>query len=194
MQIDEIEWDCSKLIETVEVNAVEVQGILDEIEEVLKNAVPVWGILPKGMTELKKEVMEDNVANITRSGKHYKLSFLEKDHPGRNIGEASKPTEPKEKEEEDQVLIQLKKTQAHVSVWGLLMASHKHHSALLYASNGKELPIETTPQEMLSLMRVKAPSHPLLAFSDEELPPKEATQTNLYKSPSNSWVPRSLWC
>ena len=27
VQIDKIEWDCSKLIETIEVNAVEVQGI-----------------------------------------------------------------------------------------------------------------------------------------------------------------------
>ena len=27
VQIDEIEWDCSKLIKTVEVNIVEVQGI-----------------------------------------------------------------------------------------------------------------------------------------------------------------------
>ena len=46
MQIDEIEWDCSKLIEIVEVNTVEVQGIWDEEDEVLKNAVAVWGILP----------------------------------------------------------------------------------------------------------------------------------------------------
>ena len=83
-------------------------------------------------------------------------------------------------------MTQLKKTQAHVSVWGLLMASHKYRSALLDALTGKEVPIETTPQEMLSLMGVKAPSHPLLAFSDDELPPKEATQTNLYKSPSNA--------
>ena len=63
--------------------------------------------------------MENNVANITRSGKHYKPSFLEKDHPGRDIREGSKPTEPKgkeEKEEEDQVLTQLKKTQAYVSI------------------------------------------------------------------------------
>ena len=59
--------------------------------------VAAWGILPKGMTELKKRVMEDNVANITRSGKHYKPSFLEKDHPGRDIGEGLKPTEPKRK-------------------------------------------------------------------------------------------------
>ena len=85
--------------------------------------------------------MEDNVANITRSGKHYKPSFLENDHPSRDIGERSKPVEPKgkeEKKEEDRVLTQLKKTQAHISVWGLLIASHKHHSALLDALSGKD--------------------------------------------------------
>ena len=71
------------MIETMEVNAVEVQGIWDEEDEILKNAMAVWGILPKGMTELKKRVMEGNVANITRSVKHHKPSFLDKDHPGR---------------------------------------------------------------------------------------------------------------
>ena len=72
MQIDEIEWDCSKLIETtnVNINAVEVQGIWDEEDEVLKEMVAVWGILLKGVMELKKSVSEDNVSNITRSGKH----------------------------------------------------------------------------------------------------------------------------
>ena len=30
VQINEVEWDCSKLIETVEVNTIEVQGIWDE--------------------------------------------------------------------------------------------------------------------------------------------------------------------
>ena len=39
--IVEIEWDCLKLIETVDVNAVEVQGIWDEEDEALKNAVAV---------------------------------------------------------------------------------------------------------------------------------------------------------
>ena len=65
------------------------------------------------MTELKKRVVEDNVANITRSGKHYKSSFLENDHPGRDIGEWSKLIElmgKEEKEEEDKVLTQLKKS------------------------------------------------------------------------------------
>ena len=42
-----------------------------------------------------------------------------------------------------------------MSVWGLLMAS----------------------QEVLSLMGVKGSSHPLLVFSDEDLPPEGATHT-----------------
>ena len=78
------------------------------------------------MTEFKKRVLEDNVANITKSGKHYKPSFLEKGHLARDLGEGSKPMEPKgkeDKEEEDRVLMELKKTKAYVSVWGLLMAS-----------------------------------------------------------------------
>ena len=43
VQIDEIEWDCSKLVETVEVNVMDVQRIWDEKDEILKNAVAVWG-------------------------------------------------------------------------------------------------------------------------------------------------------
>jgi len=64
VQIDKIEWDCSKLIETMEVNAVEVQGIWDVEDEILKYAVAMWGILPKGMTKLRKRVMEH--VDITR--------------------------------------------------------------------------------------------------------------------------------
>ena len=120
------------------------------------------------------------MANITKSGKHYKPSFLEKDHLGRNMGKGSKPTKPKgreEKEKKDRVLTQLKKTQAHVSVWGLLIAFHKHRSAFLDALNGKEVPIETTPQDVLSLMGVEALSHPSLTFSDKEFPPEGAAYT-----------------
>ena len=134
------------------------------------------------MTELTKRVLEDNVANITRSWKHYKPSFLEKDHLGRNMEEGSKLVEPKwkeEKEEKDRVLTQLKKTQAYVSIWGLLMAYHKHRSALLDALNGKEVPIKSTPQEVLSFMGIEAPSRPPLTFFDEELPPEGAPHTRL---------------
>ena len=129
---------------------------------------------------LKKRVLEDNIANITRSGKHYKPSFLEKDHPSRDLGEGSKPTKPRgkeDKEEEDRVLMHLKKTQAHVSEWSLLMAFQKHCKTLLDALNEKEVPIEITTQEVLSLIGVEGPSHPLLDFSNEDLPPEGATQT-----------------
>lgn len=39
------------------------------------------------------------------------------------------------------------------------------------------MPIETTPQDVLSLMGVEAPSHLFLTFFDEEVPPKRATHT-----------------
>ena len=74
-------------------------------------------------------------------------------------------------------LIQLKRTQAHVFVLGLLMASQKNRIALLDTLHGKEVPIETTPQEVLSLMGVEGSSHLLFTFSDEDLLPEGATHT-----------------
>ena len=45
------------------------------------------------------------------------------------------------------------------------------------ALNGKEVSIETTPQEILFLMGVEALFHPLLAFSNEELSLEGAIHT-----------------
>ena len=45
------------------------------------------------------------------------------------------------------------------------------------ALNGKEVPIETTPKYVLSLIGVEGPLSPLLAFSNEDLPPEGATHT-----------------
>ena len=42
---------------------------------------------------------------------------------------------------------------------------------------GKKVTIETTLQEVLSLMGIEGPSHPLLTFSNEDLPPEGATHT-----------------
>ena len=117
------------------------KGVIELKKGVLEDNVEnITGILPKGVTELKKGILADNVANITRCGKHYKSSFLEKNHPSRDLREGFKPTKPKgkeDREEEDRVLMQLKKTQAHMSVWALLMASQKYRKALLDALNGK---------------------------------------------------------
>ena len=69
--VEEVDWDCSKLIEVVDVNMVQIQGKWDEEDENLKSATTMWGILPKGMSELKKMILKDDVVNITRSRKHY---------------------------------------------------------------------------------------------------------------------------
>ena len=68
------------------------------------------------------------------------------------------------------------------------MAFQKHRKALLDILNGKEVPIETTPQEVLSLVGVEGSSHPLLAFSDEDLPPEGTTYTRPLQI-SIEWVP-----
>ena len=60
-------------------------------DEKLKSAIAVWGIAPKGMSKLKKRIQENDVANVSRSGKHQKLSFLDKYHAGRNLGEGLSP-------------------------------------------------------------------------------------------------------
>ncbi|KAK9996761.1 hypothetical protein SO802_021447 [Lithocarpus litseifolius] len=57
------------------------------------------------------------------------------------------------------------------------MASYKHRNVLLDTLNGKKVPTESTPEEVLSLTGFEVPFHPFLTFSDEELPPEGATYT-----------------
>ena len=73
------------------------------------------------------------------------------------------------------------------------MASHKYCSALLDDLNGKEVPIETGQKEVLSLMGVKAPSHPFLPFSTKNFLPKKPLTLGHCKSPLSAWVPRFQW-
>ena len=44
------------------------------------------------------------------------------------------------------------------------MASHKHRNAVLEVLIGKEVSVETTPQEVLSIMGVEAMSCPSFTF------------------------------
>ena len=53
---------------------------------------------------------------------HFKPPYLETD----NLVEALNKATQKTPNEEDDFLKQLQKTQANISLWGLLMASHKH--------------------------------------------------------------------
>jgi hypothetical protein len=60
----------------------------------------------------------------------------------------------KTNEEDDMVLAQLKRTQATIFIWGLLMASQKHGDTLLAALAEKEISIDTSPEEVLYIMGV----------------------------------------
>ena len=73
------------------------------------------------------------------------------------------------------------------------MASQKHRKALLDALNGKKVPIETTPQEVLSLIGVEGSLHPSLPFPMKISLPKEQLTLDPCKSPLNAWVPRFQW-
>jgi hypothetical protein len=75
----------------------------------------------------------EEARHLTRRGRHFKPTYLEEDYPRRDpppTWEADKAKALKETEE-NQALAQLKKTQASISIWGLIMASQKHRDAIL---------------------------------------------------------------
>ncbi len=108
-----------------------------------------------------------NSCHSIRIGKHFKPPHLEVEHPRRENLEREVPNLKgvekmrkgkdiaKPNEEEDRVLTQLKRTQATISIWGLLMAFQKHRDAILGTLAEKEVPITTSPEEVLSIMGVE---------------------------------------
>lgn len=74
------------------------------------------------------------------------------------------------------MLRQLKKITVDISIWGLLMASREHRQALLSLMNKTKLPIEATPDELMSLI-MSWEANPMLSFSDKKRPP-EGTNHN----------------
>lgn len=77
---------------------------------------------------------------MIRGGRHFKPPYVEEDYIRRDPPPAIKADKAKipKEVEEDKVLAQLKKTQASISISGLLMASQKHRDALLEAMVGKK--------------------------------------------------------
>jgi hypothetical protein len=115
----------------------------------------------------------EEARHLTEGGRNFKPAYLEEDYPGRDppyAREANKAKAPKETEE-DRVLAQLKKTQASISIWGLIMASQKHRDAILEALAGKEVPMDTTPEQVLSIMGVSTDEFAII-FTTKDLPPE----------------------
>ena len=80
---------------------------------------------------------------------------MEEDHPGRELDKGKRKAFG-EDEEENRVLKQLKKTQANISVWALLISSRNQRQAILDALNRFETPIETTLEELVPIFNTQS--------------------------------------
>ncbi|KAF5934572.1 hypothetical protein HYC85_030743 [Camellia sinensis] len=131
----------------------------------------------------------DEVDHMTRSGRYFKPPHLDQPEASGKDKEAERQ---KEKQiEEEAVLKQLKKIQADISIWGLLMVSRVHRQAVLSAMDKAKLSIDTTPEQLVGLVFPGGGS-PTLTFSDKELPPKGTNHNKpLYISVEcrGKWVP-----
>ncbi|XP_028077313.1 uncharacterized protein LOC114279294 [Camellia sinensis] len=121
--------------------------------------------------EEKKNQKFNEIDHLTRSGRYFKPPHLDQGEPSGKDKEVKKEKDKgKEKEEEeDLVLKQLKKIQANISIWGLLMASREHRQAMLSILSQAKLSIDTTPEQLVSLITPRE-AIPAITFADKELP------------------------
>ncbi|XP_077232247.1 uncharacterized protein LOC143867639 [Tasmannia lanceolata] len=114
----------------------------------------------------------DELRHVTRGGRVFKPAELRVENPA-EVARAVENQRQKQsvEEEEDNLLKQLKKTQANVSIWGLLLASPKHRQVVLRELNSSQVSVEITPDELVSLVAVTRASRDL-SFTDEDLPPE----------------------
>ncbi|XP_077230117.1 uncharacterized protein LOC143863313 [Tasmannia lanceolata] len=108
--------------------------------------------------------------HVTRGGRVFKPGELRVENPA-EVARGVDHQKQKQRldEEEDNLLNPLKKTQANVSIWGLLMASPKHRQVVLRELNSSQVSIEITPDELVGLVAMTKASK-ALSFSDEDLP------------------------
>lgn len=86
----------------------------------------------------------EEIDHMTRSGRYFKPPHLDQVEASGKDREVEKQ---KEKQlEEEAVLKQLKKIQADISIWGLLMASRVYRQAVLSTMDKAKLSINTTPE------------------------------------------------
>ena len=81
-------------------------------------------------------------------GRHFKPPHLETI----NLVEALNRSTQQTPAEEDEVLKQLQKTQANISLWGLLMVSYKHQQNLVDMLNHIQVPTTTTSQDLNAMI------------------------------------------
>ncbi|XP_077232390.1 uncharacterized protein LOC143869527 [Tasmannia lanceolata] len=113
----------------------------------------------------------DEMRHMTRGGHVFKPPELSVENPTEVARNVENPRQNKVSadEEEESLLKLLKKTQVNISVWGLLMASSKHRKLVLRELNSAQVSVDTTPDELVSLVAMTRMSK-ILSFTDDDLP------------------------
>jgi len=128
---------------------------LDEPRSVM--AIDIWdsssdeeGLLDVWVNSDGEE--KSRVSHMTKSGRYYPDPPMEKDNVK---GKAKVLAEEDTDEEDDQFLRQLKRTQASVTVWELLLASEKHRTALTKALSVLKVSTEITLEEIAKVVLIE---------------------------------------
>ena len=104
---------------------------------------------------------------ISQGGRHFKPPHLETDNLIESLNKSTQQT-PIEK---DEVLKKLQKTQANISLRGLLMALYTHCQNLVDLLNQIQVPTTTTPQD-LNAMIGSISRELTISYSDKDLTKK----------------------
>ena len=72
--------------------------------------------------------------------------------------------------EDDEILCQVRTTQAHISIWSLLASSSTHRDALVKALGHIRVDTATTPEGLIHLLIVDRVT--CIVFFDDDLPPE----------------------
>ncbi|XP_077242451.1 uncharacterized protein LOC143882962 [Tasmannia lanceolata] len=113
------------------------------------------------------EIVCDEVCHVTRGGRVFKPAELRVENPA-EFARASELFKSKSDEEDENLLWQLKKTQANILIWGLLMNSAKHREVILRELNAAKVSVDITPDQLVGLVAMARVSK-TLSFIDEDL-------------------------
>ncbi|XP_077251905.1 uncharacterized protein LOC143891151 [Tasmannia lanceolata] len=110
----------------------------------------------------------DEVRHVTRGRRIFKLAELRVENLGPLVqGEESQYV----KDPDDEVVQQMKKNQAVIFVWGLLIASKKHREAVLRELNTTQVSPEISLKQLVEVVALTQAAR-VVSFSDQELPPQ----------------------
>ncbi|XP_077232197.1 uncharacterized protein LOC143867362 [Tasmannia lanceolata] len=113
------------------------------------------------------EIVCDEVRHVTRGERVFKPAELRVENPA-ELARALELFKSKSDEEDENLLRQLKKTQANISIWGLLMNSAKHREVILRELNAAKVSVDITPDQLVGLVAMARVSK-TLSFTDEDL-------------------------